>query len=138
MHIEHIMPQTLSAEWISDLSDWGVDEPAQKHQSYLHTIGNLTLLEAVPSTSIGNARFSKKRDECYSTESLLITSELASQSIWTDREMAARADRLLRLSCTLFTGPLSGEELVQNSLRFGLHGVESVESDEEAPDDDET
>ena len=37
--IEHIMPQTLTEEWKSELGeDW-----QQKHDLYLHTLGNLTL-----------------------------------------------------------------------------------------------
>lgn len=134
MHIEHIMPQSLSAMWLQDFHDWGVAEPAQKHELYLHTIGNLTLLESEPSIGIGNSRFVQKREECYSTESLVITSNLGVESIWTDREIAKRAGELLQRACSLFDGPMSGSELMESTQKFDLNpaDLESSEADDDA------
>ena len=36
--VEHIMPQKLSEEWLTDLG-----EGAKEHSKWLHTLGNLTL-----------------------------------------------------------------------------------------------
>lgn len=132
MHIEHIMPQSLSAEWISDFLDWGVEEPAQKHKLYLHSIGNLTLLESEPNVGIANARFAEKREKCFSTESLVIANELAMESIWTDNQISARASRLLKEACSLFLGPLRGDELAARAELFGLDTAKQgeLESDE--------
>jgi len=45
--IEHIMPQTLTPEWIKELGD----NPQEHHARLLHTVGNLTLTGYNPSLS---------------------------------------------------------------------------------------
>ena len=52
---EHIMPQTLSANWRKNL---GVDYN-EIHSQYLHNIGNLTLTGY--NQKMGNSDFEKKR-----------------------------------------------------------------------------
>lgn len=54
--IEHIMPQTLSDDWKSDL---GADAN-RIHETYVHTIGNLTLTGY--NSEYQNKRFSDKVD----------------------------------------------------------------------------
>jgi uncharacterized protein with ParB-like and HNH nuclease domain len=53
--IEHIMPQTLTAEWQQALGD----DATVIHSELLHTIGNLTLTGYNPELS--NANYSEKR-----------------------------------------------------------------------------
>ena len=52
---EHIMPQTLNADWRVQLGD----DAELVHSQYLHTIGNLTLTGQNPT--LGNKPFSEKR-----------------------------------------------------------------------------
>jgi hypothetical protein len=53
--IEHIMPQTLTLEWIKELGDNARDD----HARLLHTIGNLTLTGYNPE--ISNRPYDEKR-----------------------------------------------------------------------------
>lgn len=56
IQIEHIMPQTLTANWVAELG-----EGAQDHHAYLlHTLGNLTLTGYNPDLS--NRPYSEKKE----------------------------------------------------------------------------
>ena len=54
--IEHIMPQTLTAEWVEELGD----DAQEHHARLLHTIGNLTLSGYNPDLS--NRPYAEKRE----------------------------------------------------------------------------
>jgi len=55
--IEHVMPQTLTDEWRSDLgAEWQTT-----HELYLHTLGNLTLTGY--NSPLSNNRFADKRQQ---------------------------------------------------------------------------
>lgn len=54
--IEHIMPQTLTPEWVEELGD----DAQEHHARLLHTIGNLTLTGYNPDLS--NRPYDEKRD----------------------------------------------------------------------------
>ena len=139
MHIEHVMPQSLSAEWLADFGDWGILEPAQTHGVYLNTIGNITLLESEPNSGISNARFADKRSECFATESLVISNALSKEAIWSSDEIRNRAAFLLNEACSIYRGPLSGETLKHQAERFGISDHQQVEDEpEELGLDDET
>ncbi len=53
--IEHIMPQTLTPQWISDLGD----NAQEIHEKYLHTFGNLTLTGF--NSEYSNRSFAEKK-----------------------------------------------------------------------------
>ena len=53
--IEHIMPQTLTTEWVAELGD----DAQEHHARLLHTIGNLTLTCYNPDLS--NRPYTEKR-----------------------------------------------------------------------------
>jgi hypothetical protein len=56
IQIEHVMPQTLTANWVAELG-----EGAQDHHAYLlHTLGNLTLTGYNPDLS--NRPYSEKKE----------------------------------------------------------------------------
>ena len=85
--IEHIMPQTLSDDWKSDL---GADAN-RIHETYVHTIGNLTLTGY--NSEYQNKRFSDKVD-CtdkagnaigYRHTPIKISSYLTTVSKWGER-----------------------------------------------------
>jgi len=61
--IEHVMPETLDEEWKNYLGeDWG-----SIHSTYVHTIGNLTLIAPSPNESISNKQFLEKHILLYLT-----------------------------------------------------------------------
>lgn len=59
--VEHVMPQKLTDEWDDDLRSWGVENVAEFHQTYLHTIGNLSLSAIDPELS--SMRLTEKKAE---------------------------------------------------------------------------
>lgn len=90
------MPQTLSDDWKSDL---GADAN-RIHETYVHTIGNLTLTGY--NSEYQNKRFSDKVD-CtdkagnaigYRHTPIRISSYLTTVSKWGEAEILARAEML--------------------------------------------
>jgi uncharacterized protein with ParB-like and HNH nuclease domain len=55
--IEHILPQTLSADWKAHVGPGAEDI----YREYLHTIGNLTLVTQEWNSQLSNSSFSSKR-----------------------------------------------------------------------------
>jgi len=99
--IEHIMPQTLNAEWKQDLGD----EYESIHAEWLHRLANLTL--TAYNSKLGNRSFSAKVarntfsdlvdtsfgfDE--SSKHLWLNEFPAQQNRWSVEEMEKRADLL--------------------------------------------
>lgn len=105
--IEHIMPQTLSDEWKTDLgADW-----ERVHETYLHTLGNLTLTGYNPE--YGNKRFADKlscRDRDgnpigYLHSPIHLSVSVASCSQWGETEIINRANFLARKVCEIWPYP---------------------------------
>ncbi|MFN0054413.1 MAG: HNH endonuclease family protein [Planctomycetales bacterium] len=89
--IEHVMPQTVSSEWIADLGVmW-----EQVHQEYLHTLGNLTLVTAEWNSGLSNAPFTEKTKQL-SQNSLRLNSSYFSPKLtrWGRVEIRERAESL--------------------------------------------
>ena len=94
--IEHIMPQTLSDEWRSDLGE----DAERIYDTYLHTIGNLTL--AGYNSEYQNKRFVEKK-ECldddgkpigYNHTPIKISWPLKDLDHWGEAEILARSEDL--------------------------------------------
>jgi len=94
--IEHIMPQTLSEDWKADLGM----EAERIHETYLHTLGNLTLTGY--NSEYQNKRFSEKQD-CidksgnaigYRHTPIKISSYLSTVNVWGETEILARSESL--------------------------------------------
>lgn len=96
--IEHIMPQTLSDEWKSDLGP----DYERIYAEWLHTVGNLTLSAYNPE--LYNHPFDTKREE-YDRSNITITRQLASYSSWGEEEIRARGANLAELAVEIWPGP---------------------------------
>ena len=86
--IEHIMPQTTSAEWQQELGpDW-----RQTHEDYLHTLGNLTLVTQEWNATLSNAPFTIKKGRL-AVHALRLNSDYFSAEIphWGETTIKARA-----------------------------------------------
>src|SRR5258708_2421891 len=73
--VEHIMPQTLTPKWESELGE----EASIVHENWLHTIGNLTLSAYNPELS--NKPFADKKI-AYDQSHITITRALAKYDMW--------------------------------------------------------
>lgn len=96
--VEHIMPQTLSEEWIASLGE-GYEEI---HSRYVDTVGNLTLSAYNPE--LYNRPFHAKK-ETYARSHLELNRNLAVFDNWTSREIEARALSLTEQALRVWPRP---------------------------------
>jgi predicted transport protein len=101
--IEHIMPQAelLSKDWKSDLGDdW-----ERVHQTYLHTLGNLTLTGY--NSEYSNRAFLGKRDMPggFRQSPLKVNTGLAEVEVWNEEAIKARATRLAEEATKVWRAP---------------------------------
>jgi len=101
--IEHIMPQNpnLSAHWQQMLGEnW-----AQIQQTYLHTIGNLTLTGF--NAEMSDKPFEQKRDadKGFANSPLYLNQDLRHLSVWSDTQIVERGERLVVLASEVWTIP---------------------------------
>src|SRR5688500_20278299 len=87
VQIEHVMPQDLTQNWRDMLGD-NADE---KHETYLHTLGNLTLTGY--NLELSNRPYAEKVLE-YQKSNLQLNKYFAKHMIWTDAEIVERTTEL--------------------------------------------
>ncbi len=87
VQVEHIMPQTLTADWVKELGDAYEDT----HQTLLHTLGNLTLSAYNPELS--NRSFPEKRGT-YANSNLELNKHIAKFDKWNQESILQRAQAL--------------------------------------------
>lgn len=96
--VEHVLPQTLSNEWIEALGS----EAERVHADWLHLPGNLTL--SGYNQELWNHRFAKKRER-YADSNIVITRELSAQSQWGEDQIRERGRQLAREAAKIWIGP---------------------------------
>lgn len=106
LSIEHVLPQTPTAEWLGALEvnlEAGEDVRAV-HQSLLHTLGNLTLTGY--NSELSNSPFATKRAHL-ATSGLRMNQEIAEHASWSRPQILERADRLAGRVAEIWPGPSS-------------------------------
>ena len=101
--IEHIMPQTLSDQWKKDLGpEW-----ERIHQTYLHTMANLTL--TAYNSQYSNLTFLEKRDmeKGFKESAFRLNNYVKSCDKWTEDELKERQKELLGVFMRLWPMPLT-------------------------------
>lgn len=96
VHIEHIMPQTLTAEWRAAL---GSD--VERHAEYLNKWGNLTLFFAGLNIPASNKTFAEKR-KYYEESDVEFTRRLTRFDAWGILQIESRQRELANLADTLW------------------------------------
>ena len=101
--IEHIMPQNenLSTEWRKALGeDW-----ERVHQTWLHTLGNLTLTGY--NSEYSDRPYVQKRDMKggFRESPLRLNEKLGQVENWDEQAIQERADRLARQAITVWPAP---------------------------------
>ncbi len=95
LSVEHLMPQTLTPQWQSDLGEtWKED-----HDNLLHTIGNLTL--TAYNSELSNEDWTRKRPALKASH-LELNREVAQQKQWRAAEIEARCQELARRALTIW------------------------------------
>ncbi len=111
--IEHIMPETLSESWMSSLGE----DYQTIHDTYVHTIGNLSLSSREKNSRLSNNDFESKKDlltdESNSKFSLL-NSDVIHELQWGRDQIVARFERLSDRIMDLY----SSEKADISNVRF--------------------
>jgi uncharacterized protein with ParB-like and HNH nuclease domain len=97
---EHIMPQTLSKDWIEYLKNkTGLSENdiIEKHKGNLDRIGNLTIIKGKWNDEMKNNLFEIKKNH-YEKSEFSITKDLCKRGDWTFKEIEERSKSLSELA----------------------------------------
>ncbi|MEU7611677.1 DUF262 domain-containing protein [Micromonospora sp. NPDC049204] len=102
--IEHVMPQSPTAEWRQMLSEdlQGEESFAEVHEALVHTLGNLTLTGY--NSELSNSSFLVKRTQL-GKSGIALSREIADQKRWGRPEIHARADGLAERIIATWPGP---------------------------------
>ncbi|MBN8940644.1 MAG: DUF262 domain-containing protein [Rhizobiales bacterium] len=96
--IEHVLPQTLTSDWISELGD----DARSVHSRLLDTFGNLTL--TAYNGELGNLSFAEKMAKLSNTH-IELNRWLLAQSNWREVEIMKRAELLFDIAKRIWPGP---------------------------------
>jgi hypothetical protein len=99
VHIEHIMPQTLSAGWRDDLG-----ENVDLHSDYVNRWGNLTLLFSGLNIPASNKSFADKKTH-YAESQVTLTTALTNVLGWGVNEIEERQRWLGQLADQVWPKP---------------------------------
>ena len=103
--IEHIMPQTLSA-------DWSHIRP-EEHEEYLHTLGNLSVTGY--NSELSNKSFAEKQDIIReNSKAVILNSDVLDKESWNIATIQARAKRLAGIVMTRY----KIDRIVDDSIEF--------------------
>jgi alkylated DNA nucleotide flippase Atl1 len=104
--IEHIMPQTLSEQWIKEIEATG-DDPNSTRDELVHTLGNLTL--TAYNGVLSNNPFERKQ-QIYGDSNLQLNKALVDSPGWGRTQILARADELAERVIQIWPSPLPGSK----------------------------
>lgn len=96
--VEHVLPQTLTPEWIEELGE-GAEAT---HARLLDTVGNLTLTGY--NSELQNSPFATKKTLLQTTH-IELNRWILAQSNWTAAQIEERAKLLLPIATSLWVGP---------------------------------
>jgi hypothetical protein len=107
IQIEHVMPQTLNADWKKDLGD----NYKHLHQQWQHTIGNLTLSAYNPG--LWNHSFKTKLNglgetKGYKDSNFELTKLIAKNAVWGELQIRSRGETLAKRALEIWRGPAEG------------------------------
>lgn len=103
--IEHIMPQTLSA-------DWSYISP-EEHEEYLHTLGNLSVTGY--NSELSNKSFKEKQEIIReNSKAVILNEDILNKKTWDIKAIKARARRLAKIVESRY----NIERVVDDSIEF--------------------
>ncbi len=86
--IEHVMPQTLNKYW--------THIPPDKHEEFLHTIGNLTITGY--NSELSNKSFEEKKKIIQeNSKAIVLNSDILDKNEWNPANIETRAQRLAHI-----------------------------------------
>lgn len=97
--VEHIMPQTLNESWKNDLGD-----DINQHKEWLHTLGNLTLLDSKGNRHLSNKSFEEKRG-LFDKDAIPLNNGISKKRQWGIKEIKERGRKLAKIATRIWPGP---------------------------------
>jgi uncharacterized protein with ParB-like and HNH nuclease domain len=91
-NLEHIMPQTLSDDWLGYESI---------HAEYLYRIGNMTILESPLNKQAQNRSFEYKKT-FYQNSDFKMTKDLSNYSEWSKEVIKERQESFYNIACRIW------------------------------------
>jgi hypothetical protein len=122
--VEHVMPQDLTSDWRSDLSNWGVSDPSDLHARKLHVLGNLTL--TLINSELSNKRLAAKL-ELLDEDVLRINKSLRVARTWTEASIIERSRELAGQLVASLPRPMSESEMKASDFWVESEGVDAAE-----------
>ena len=104
LSVEHVLPQSISSEWITELTEAGDDAEAV-HRELVHTLGNLTL--SAYNSELSNKPFERKQ-QIYGHSHLSLNKDLVAHLRWGRSEILSRAAELAERAITIWPAPVAG------------------------------
>lgn len=107
LSVEHLMPQTPTSEWYSEL---GIDEDT--YQRNVHRLGNLTLATKVDNSVMKNKVWSYKNRILADTSHLKLNEELLKVKKWTIDSVDERTNCLIEKMKELYPYPITSADII--------------------------
>ena len=109
LQIEHIMPQKLSSEWRRDLGE----DHKRIHDSYLHTLANLTLTGY--NQKMGNLSFQKKQENGFNKSPLYLNQYLSRAQVFNETTLQERFKQLSKRCIAIWKYPETTYKALKHS-----------------------
>ena len=113
LSIEHLMPQTPTSEWYSELA---VDEDT--YMRNVHRLGNLTLATKVDNSVMKNKVWAYKNKILADTSHLKINEELIKIEKWTIDCINKRTESLIKRIIELYPYPVTSTDIIPKKPIF--------------------
>ena len=106
LHIEHIMPQSWQANWPLPEDDNG-EAAHDRRNRLIHTIGNLTLVNAPLNTALSNAAWDDKRRALDDHSVLFLNKRLVKKGpeVWDEAVIEKRAKWICKKAVAIWPRP---------------------------------
>ena len=122
LSVEHIMPQTLTPSWEKML--WA--DAKDIHETYLHTLGNITLTGYNSKYSNKSFEDKKTMEKGFNESRLFLNKYLSQVDIWTKEHIEKRANLLRDRALTIWKYPRSNYVVKKDETKiFTLSTEES-------------
>lgn len=116
LQVEHVMPQTLTAEWRLHLEGLGEDADLV-HSELVHTLGNLTLTAF--NGTLSNDPFERKV-QIYGDSHLELNQGLAENEAWGRKQILTRAAKLAEQVIEVWPAPMPGVSSHQEGFDWNM------------------
>ncbi|MFI3327177.1 MAG: DUF262 domain-containing HNH endonuclease family protein [Clostridia bacterium] len=116
--IEHIMPQSLSSSW-SHISK-------ERHEEYVHTLGNLSVTGY--NSELSNKSFDEKKQIIHeNSKAVILNSDVLNQDIWDIETIKSRTKRLTGILLKRY----NVEEIINKNIEFEYSTIITLDNYDE-------